>query len=612
MKKIKFINNSLPALSANNLNQLQNNVEDNINQLQNNFEDNLNQLQNDFEETLRETTDTSIKKINDESEYRKNKDNDLQLQINGLASGSPLIASSVIEMTDTSRVYVNTTNGNWYYYNGTSWVSGGIYQSTEINDGSIDIIKLISALQDNFTKEFTNVEYEAENVGYATIGSVSGDLLIRDTQTGYSYAKEDLEVNTIYSFCGYNCYECLGIVVVDSSNNNKVVYSSADGDNETVTRGANLLFRTNKSGLVAYISKRNTSANHYNIFEDKTTMLMKLNNILLNTSNFKESANLINTISGLFLKTSSVIGEIPKVAESDKATMKIYKLSRGTKYFVTGNDYSLVSGLTILTENLKTAHLSSTSSKDVTTPFTYEFVANDNGYAILTDYISNSVNSINHIEIVKEVKKTLNKKWVAVGDSLTAASTGVINYTNFISENLGIEMENFGIGGSGYWKRNTEEKAFYQRVSTIPIDADVVTIFGSFNDLGLEGDVHGFNIIGNVSDTGTDTICGCINTTLDNLFARCPNAVVGIITPTPWHNHYGDDVNSNKYVNALKEIAKLRSIPCLDLFSSSNLRPWDNTFKDTYYKDADGVHPNSEGHKRFTSQIEKFISSILY
>lgn len=58
-------------------------------------------------------------------------------QISGLASGSPLVANSINEMTDTSKVYVNTSNGNWYYYNGSSWISGGTYQSSGIEDGSI-------------------------------------------------------------------------------------------------------------------------------------------------------------------------------------------------------------------------------------------------------------------------------------------------------------------------------------------------------------------------------------------------------------------------------------------------------------------------------------------
>lgn len=51
--------------------------------------------------------------------------------VNSLASGSPLVASSVSEMTDTTRVYVNTTDGHWYWYNGSNWVDGGVYQAAE-------------------------------------------------------------------------------------------------------------------------------------------------------------------------------------------------------------------------------------------------------------------------------------------------------------------------------------------------------------------------------------------------------------------------------------------------------------------------------------------------
>jgi glycerophosphoryl diester phosphodiesterase len=61
-------------------------------------------------------------------------------EINALraAVGSPLKASTVAQMTDTNKIYVYTgsesgyTAGNWYYYNGTAWVSGGVYNSVAI------------------------------------------------------------------------------------------------------------------------------------------------------------------------------------------------------------------------------------------------------------------------------------------------------------------------------------------------------------------------------------------------------------------------------------------------------------------------------------------------
>lgn len=54
------------------------------------------------------------------------------------AYGSPLTAATAAAMTDTSKVYVYTgsetgyTAGHWYYYNGTAWTDGGVYQSAGV------------------------------------------------------------------------------------------------------------------------------------------------------------------------------------------------------------------------------------------------------------------------------------------------------------------------------------------------------------------------------------------------------------------------------------------------------------------------------------------------
>lgn len=49
--------------------------------------------------------------------------------------GSPLVATLQSEMTNTSKVYVyvgsesGMSAGHWYYYNGSSWADGGVYNS---------------------------------------------------------------------------------------------------------------------------------------------------------------------------------------------------------------------------------------------------------------------------------------------------------------------------------------------------------------------------------------------------------------------------------------------------------------------------------------------------
>lgn len=76
-------------------------------------------------------------KVDQEANSRLSADGSLQAQISGLASGSPLVASSTTGMTDTSKVYVNTTDGKWYYYDGDSWEIGGTYQTSGIGNGSV-------------------------------------------------------------------------------------------------------------------------------------------------------------------------------------------------------------------------------------------------------------------------------------------------------------------------------------------------------------------------------------------------------------------------------------------------------------------------------------------
>lgn len=54
------------------------------------------------------------------------------------AYAGPLTASTAAAMTDKSKVYVYTgsedgyTKGDWYYHNGTAWISGGVYNAVAV------------------------------------------------------------------------------------------------------------------------------------------------------------------------------------------------------------------------------------------------------------------------------------------------------------------------------------------------------------------------------------------------------------------------------------------------------------------------------------------------
>lgn len=210
-----------------------------------------------------------------------------------------------------------------------------------------------------------------------------------------------------------------------------------------------------------------------------------------------------------------------------------------------------------------------------------------------------------------KLKKWTGLKWVCIGDSLTERNQRTtMNYHDYISKEMGITIINMGKSGSGYMRVGGSGDNFYQRALTIPTNADVVTIFGSGND-----SIYMDDELGTATDTGTETLGGCINTTIDNIYSRIPTVQLGIVAPTPWDSSNPADETSgwSNYVELLRQICKIRSIPFLDLFHESNLRPWDASFKPyAYSKDGgSGVHPDETGHKLIAGRFRVFVDSLL-
>lgn len=209
----------------------------------------------------------------------------------------------------------------------------------------------------------------------------------------------------------------------------------------------------------------------------------------------------------------------------------------------------------------------------------------------------------------RSLLKWAGMKWVCVGDSLTEENIRTTkHYFDYIAEKTGISVVNMGVGGTGYKRGEESNLAIYQRIEDVPADADVVTIFGGGNDVSI------LSVLGKLTDTGTDTICGCINTTIDKLYAINPTLQIGIIAPTPWVHHQPSNNSAmSVYVTALKNICELQGIPFLDLFHCSGFRPNDETYRQTVFSkdDGNGVHPNELGHKIIAPKIKNFLETFI-
>lgn len=76
----------------------------------------------------------------------------LESQIKNISKGSPSGTFATLAELEAkypngnNNMYVVTADGKWYYWSGTDWVAGGVYQSQGIADGSITTDKVESAI----------------------------------------------------------------------------------------------------------------------------------------------------------------------------------------------------------------------------------------------------------------------------------------------------------------------------------------------------------------------------------------------------------------------------------------------------------------------------------
>ena len=208
------------------------------------------------------------------------------------------------------------------------------------------------------------------------------------------------------------------------------------------------------------------------------------------------------------------------------------------------------------------------------------------------------------------IRNLTGKKWAVIGDSLTAHNDKATkNYHDYVAEETGITVVNLGRSGRGY-ARAVDGITFGGMAASVPADTDVITIFGSGNDVASSG----LNL-GTITDSDNTTICGCINLSLDAIYAAFPLVPLGVITPTPWTNTEPSDgeTSFSLYCEAIVQICALRGIPCLDLYHCSNLHPDDSSFRAiAYSKDnGEGTHPDENGHKFIAPRFREFLFTLI-
>jgi len=213
------------------------------------------------------------------------------------------------------------------------------------------------------------------------------------------------------------------------------------------------------------------------------------------------------------------------------------------------------------------------------------------------------------------------KKIAFLGDSITEGS-GVADKANIFWEILGrqtgAQVFGYGIGGTRIARQHKPsacerwDRDFISRVDTMIDDADIVVVFGGTNDFG-----HGDAPFGVMSDRTNDTFCGALHVLYQKLCQRYPNAQIVVMTPT--HRSSEDEIGLNEqgvrragkladYVEAIRQVAEVYSIPVLDLFRVSGIQPKIPAQKELFM--PDGLHPNDAGHERIAQKLLGFLNTL--
>ena len=459
-----------------------------------------------------------------------------------------------------------------------------------------------------------------------TTGFIDKNGDINSSVIYWTYTTVRLEdINATYFANGFSWYGNVKpfVFITDT---NKIIYPEVDGGSTPLYYDY-ISFNIYESGTL-YLNRYGTSKiiNAYKKtiisekssargFEKLTAFHSEMINTLYLTKN--ENISYDEKLTGYLLDGDT--GK-PKFFESDVNSPYIvekYSINAFDTYHIKSSHWYGNAIFSIFDEDDRLLYKENAAGGGTYTSYDDDYSMPFNASYCYISYVkSHAVGTIVQVlpQISTENKKYLGKKWIAFGDSLTSFATlgADPNYVNYLTDILGFTTYNKGVGGTGYWKGHSSDQAFYQRAGAFTEDADIITILGSFNDLGTEEGVSGAGILGNYTDNTTATVCGCINQTLDALMSMYPSAILGIVAPTPWSNSH-DSTACETYVSKLKQIADYRSIPFLDLYHSSNIRPWDETFRALFMRNSDdGAHPNSEGHKRIAVQFIDFINKIFY
>jgi lysophospholipase L1-like esterase len=480
----------------------------------------------------------------------------------------------------TTGIYVVSANGHWYYWNGSAWTDGGVYQSTGIAPKSITADKMGTRYRyASFIKGGVKVDTTAKTIEILsnTIISVNGTYYILNAGT-IAYSDPNNRIQFVYYDLKDSTIKVYETGTAPSDGDLVLLFSIYDGkihdcfSLHSITVNAKPAggwdnFPSDKlsAGGVLFASSININTSLKRLELGAGTKNIIVKNKIYSLSSSAINVDLGTSISGwLFYNT---------------ADGTFYKATYVSELQNVTSDHVLIGvfGSSVF-------HLNCTGFTVDGSPYIYGQVENSQPW--------------------------VGKKMNALGDSITYGAGGTVPYTDVVKNILGLNtVRNYGVSGSAIATRSGRTDSFVERYSSMDNDADIIYVMGGTNDFWT-------NVpLGTINDTTSNTFYGALKILCEGLINKYPNAFIFFGTPPKgWRSsgYYNEGPNANgntmeDFNKAVKEVCGLYTIPVLDVKHELGIDPSVPIHFSTYT--SDGIHYNNAGYERMGKLIARFIES---
>ena len=532
----------------------------------------------------------------------------------GNPGSSPLVASSMSDMTDTSRIYVLTTDGHWYYYNGTNWADGGIYQATGIGNGTVHESSFTTNL-----KESTILKDISTNHNVGKFINDNG-VLVDNVSFTYSDLFDIPAFQTLHIRArGY--LQNISMIAIYDDNNNYI------GDHvlsiDSVVRDYKYINNTSTT-LHARVSYANNTLVDLYLSNENNKDLSNLNENVGLYLNYK---NIVPTfVQNYFVDRYGAISENRSFEYSNPIELKANETIR----FYGKGYLDAISLISICNENntSRTPVIISTNSN----PDYFEYTASTDIYVCLCSTINIFNNCIIYNKKDGDKNNIPNTSFISsflklgvIGDSLASGETVYrdsnliqhfidnydISWGQYLARKYGNTVINFSAGGLS--TRTWLTSNYGLTKALLPENLCTGYIIG----LGVNDYYHlGQNYLGTISDIkqdyneNPDTFYGNYGKIIGNIKSITKNAKIFILTMPNEINASQTKLNYNQAIrNIANHYGPTNNVFLIDL---ANLYV-DEFAPNSFISNCErGGHYNSIAYNYMGDLLEKAISEYMY